>query len=46
MSVRPTFMGFYTSRSGIVASQANQDITAHNLTNMLTPGYTTKMVYT
>lgn len=40
MSVRPTFMGFYTSRSGIVASQANQDITAHNLTNMLTPGYT------
>lgn len=40
MSVRPTFMGFYTARSGIVASQANQDITGQNLTNILTPGYT------
>lgn len=38
--VRPTFFGIYTARSGIVASQANIDITGHNLSNILTPGYT------
>jgi flagellar hook-associated protein 1 FlgK len=30
----------YTSLSGIIASQANLDVTAQNLTNILTKGYT------
>lgn len=40
MSIRPTFAGIYTARSGITASQYNIDITNQNLTNVLTPGYT------
>lgn len=38
--VRPTFFGLYTARSGIVASQANLDVTGQNMSNILTPGYT------
>jgi flagellar hook-associated protein 1 FlgK len=38
--VRATFQGIYTSLSGIVASQSNLDVTAQNLTNILTTGYT------
>ncbi|MDR1961216.1 MAG: hypothetical protein LBQ16_02935 [Gracilibacteraceae bacterium] len=38
--VRATFQGMYTSLSGIIASQANLDVTAQNLTNILTKGYT------
>ncbi|MDR1604607.1 MAG: flagellar basal body protein [Gracilibacteraceae bacterium] len=38
--VRATFQGMYTSLSGIIASQANLDVTAQNLTNILTTGYT------
>ncbi|MDR0434718.1 MAG: hypothetical protein LBH21_06610 [Gracilibacteraceae bacterium] len=38
--VRATFQGMYTSLSGIIASQANLDVTAQNLTNILTNGYT------
>lgn len=40
MSIRPTFSGIYTARSGITASQYNIDITNQNLTNVLTTGYT------
>lgn len=38
--IRPTFFGLYTARSGVVANQANLDVTAQNMTNILTPGYT------
>lgn len=40
MSIRPTFSGIYTARTGISASQYNMDITGQNLTNAQTPGYT------
>lgn len=40
MSVRPTFAGFYTARSGIVASQSNLNVTGQNIGNVNTPGYT------
>lgn len=40
MSIRPTFTGIYTARSGVASSQYNLDITGQNLTNALTPGYT------
>ncbi|MBE6852067.1 MAG: flagellar hook-associated protein FlgK [Ruminococcus sp.] len=40
MSMRPTFMGFESSKSAIFASQKALDIVGHNLANMTTEGYT------
>ena len=38
--MRPTFLGFETARSGLIASQKALDITGHNISNMNTEGYT------
>lgn len=40
MSIRPTFMGFESSKSAIFASQKALDIVGQNLANMSTEGYT------
>lgn len=38
--MRPTFMGFESSKSAIFASQKALDIVGHNLANMASEGYT------
>lgn len=40
MSLRPTFMGFESSKSALFVSQKQLDVTGQNLANMSTEGYT------
>lgn len=38
--MRPTFMGLETTRRGLAVNQKALDITANNISNLKTPGYT------
>ena len=38
--MRPTFMGFESSKAALFASQKALDIVGHNLSNMSSEGYT------
>ncbi|MDR0952176.1 MAG: flagellar hook-associated protein FlgK [Oscillospiraceae bacterium] len=40
MGIRPTFFGLEIARTGLVVSQKGLDVTAHNISNVNTPGYT------
>ncbi len=42
--MRPTFLGFETTRKSLMASQKALDITGHNISNVNTPGYTRQRV--
>ncbi len=42
--MRPTFLGFQTARSGLVASQKALDIVGNNIANLNTEGYTRQRV--
>lgn len=42
--MRPTFLGFETSRKSLMASQKALDITGHNISNVSTQGYTRQRV--
>ncbi len=44
--MRSTFLGFEISRSGVLVSQKQLDITAHNISNAETAGYTRERVTT
>ena len=38
--MRPTFMGLETTKRGIMVNQKGLDVTAHNMSNIKTRGYT------
>lgn len=42
--MRPTFLGFETTRKSLMASQKSLDITGHNISNVSTQGYTRQRV--
>ncbi len=44
MSIRPTFMGFETSKRGLQINQKALDIVSHNITNIGVTGYTRQRV--
>ena len=42
--MRPTFLGFETTRKSLMASQKALDITGHNISNVNTTGYSRQRV--
>ncbi|MDR0920351.1 MAG: flagellar hook-associated protein FlgK [Oscillospiraceae bacterium] len=44
MAIRPTFLGFEASKSGLFASQKGMDIVGNNLSNATTEGYTRQRI--
>ncbi|MCL1905662.1 MAG: flagellar hook-associated protein FlgK [Clostridiales bacterium] len=44
--IRPTFYGMEIAKTGLFMSQLGMDVTAHNIANVDTPGYTRQRVVT
>ena len=44
--IRPTFYGMEIAKTGLYMSQLGMDVTAHNIANVDTPGYTRQRVVT
>ena len=44
--IRPTFYGMEIAKTGLYMSQLGMDVTAHNIANVDTPGYTRQRVIT
>ena len=44
--IRPTFYGLEIAKTGLFMSQLGMDVTAHNIANVDTPGYTRQRVVT
>ncbi|MCL1975864.1 MAG: flagellar hook-associated protein FlgK [Firmicutes bacterium] len=44
--IRPTFYGLEIAKTGLYMSQLGMDVTAHNIANVDTPGYTRQRVVT